>query len=106
MTKAKIRQLSLEAGLFTHDKPSYACLATRIPTGTTITPALLQTVEQSEEILFSLGFTDFRIRFFHNAAKIQLPENELALALKKRQTIVQALSPYFEEVLLDLNPRM
>ncbi len=105
LTKTEIRRLSREAGLFTHDKPSYACLATRIPTGTKITESLLQKVEHSEDILFSMGFTDFRVRFFHNAAKIQLPENQFALALEKRQELTKALSPYFEEVLLDLTPR-
>jgi len=105
LTKTEIRRLSREAGLFTHDKPSYACLATRIPTGTEITESLLQKVEHSEDILFSMGFTDFRVRFFHNAAKIQLPENQFALVLEKRQELTKALSPYFEEVLLDLTPR-
>ena len=105
LTKTEIRRLSREAGLFTHDKPSYACLATRIPTGTQITESLLQKVEQSEDILFAMGFTDFRVRFFHNAAKIQLPESQFALALGKRQELTKALSPYFDEVLLDLTPR-
>ncbi len=105
LTKTEIRRLSREAGLFTHDKPSYACLATRIPTGTKITESLLQKVEHSEDILFSMGFTDFRVRFFHNAAKIQLRESQFALALGKRQELTKALSPYFDEVLLDLTPR-
>lgn len=105
LTKAEIRQLSREAGLFTHDKPSYACLATRIPTGTPITAAFLEKVEHSEDLLFSMGFTDFRVRFFHNAAKIQLPENQFVLALEKKQELTKALSPYFQEVLLDLTPR-
>ena len=105
LTKAEIRRLSREAGLFTHDKPSYACLATRIPTGTKITESLLQKVEHSEDILFSMGFTDFRVRFFHNAAKIQLPESQFARCLEKKQELTMALSPCFDEVLLDLTPR-
>ncbi|MDF2631754.1 MAG: larE [Caproiciproducens sp.] len=105
LTKTEIRRLSREAGLFTHDKPSYACLATRIPTGTKITESLLQKVEHSEDILFSMGFTDFRVRFFHNAAKIQLPESQFARCLEKKQELTMALSPYFDEVLLDLKPR-
>ena len=45
LTKAQIREFSREAGLFTWDKPAYACLATRVPTGEAITEALLARVE-------------------------------------------------------------
>ena len=58
LSKAQIRELSREAGLFTWDKPAYACLATRVPTGEAITEALLARVEGAEQVLFSLGFTD------------------------------------------------
>lgn len=72
LSKAQIRELSREAGLFTWDKPAYACLATRVPTGEAITEALLARVEGAEQVLFSLGFTDFRVRVFHDAARVQL----------------------------------
>ena len=67
LTKPEIRRLSKEAGLFTHDKPAYACLATRIPTGTLITETLLNKVERAESALFALGFSDFRVRVFCRA---------------------------------------
>jgi len=105
LTKAEIRKLSREAGLFTSEKPSYACLATRIPTGTKITAELLKKVEQGENRMFAMGFTDFRIRFFHGAAKIQLPENQFGMAFEKKNELNQALSPYFDGVMLDLTPR-
>ena len=105
LTKDKIRSLSREAGLFTSEKPSYACLATRIPTGTKITAALLKKVEQGENRMFAMGFTDFRIRFFHGAAKIQLPENQFGMVFEKKNELNQALSPYFDGVMLDLTPR-
>ena len=105
LTKAEIRKLSREAGLFTSEKPSYACLATRIPTGTKITAELLKKVEQGENRMFAMGFTDFRIRFFHGAAKIQLPENQFGMAFEKKNELNQALSPYFDGVMLDLIPR-
>ncbi len=54
--------------------------ATRIPTGEEITAGLLQKVEQAEDRLFSLGFTDFRVRVFHNARGFQLPEDQMAEA--------------------------
>lgn len=105
LTKAEIRRLSREAGLFTSEKPSYACLATRIPTGTKITAELLKKIEQGENKMFAMGFTDFRIRFFHGAAKIQLPENQFGMAFEKKNELNQALSPYFDGVMLDLTPR-
>ena len=55
LTKAQIRQLSKEAGLFTHDKPAYACLATRIPTGECITEEKLLRTEQAEGYLSRMG---------------------------------------------------
>lgn len=105
ITKADIRRLSGEAGLFTSDKPSYACLATRIPAGTPITEGLLEKVEHAEEAMHSLGFTGFRVRYYYGAAKIQLPENMIKMACEKRKKILAALEPYFEEILLDLTPR-
>ena len=72
LTKAEIRRLSHEAGLFTWDKPAYACLATRVPTGTRITPELLAATERAEGWLFSQGYTDFRVRLLDGCARLQL----------------------------------
>lgn len=58
LTKAEVRRRSKAAGLFTWDKPAYACLATRVPTGEPITAEKLRAVERSEAYLFALGFTD------------------------------------------------
>ncbi|MDE7198336.1 MAG: ATP-dependent sacrificial sulfur transferase LarE, partial [Lachnospiraceae bacterium] len=71
LTKEKIRGLSKEAGLFTWSKPAYACLATRIPTGEPITKEKLSATEAAENYLFSLGFTDFRVRRLGEAARLQ-----------------------------------
>ena len=105
LTKAMIRQESRKAGLFTWDKPAYACLATRVPTGRTITSELLRRVEGAETALFALGFTDFRVRLYDEAARLQLPEGQLAKAVEQRQTIRQALAPWFDVVLLDTQTR-
>lgn len=105
LTKAMIRQESRKAGLFTWDKPAYACLATRVPTGRTITPELLRRVERAETALFALGFTDFRVRLYDDAARLQLPEGQLAKAVEQRQAIRQALAPWFDIVLLDTQTR-
>ncbi len=53
LTKTEIRRLSKEAGLFTWDKPAYACLATRIPAGEAITAEKLAATEAAEDFLFS-----------------------------------------------------
>ena len=105
LTKQEVRRLSREAGLFTWDKPAYACLATRVPTGTPITAEDLARVERGEETLFRLGFTDFRLRLFHGAARIQVPAEQTAQAAALRQEIIRALEGDFSAVLLDLAGR-
>lgn len=101
LTKAEIRELSRAAGLFTWDKPAYACLATRIPTGTAITAADLQRTERAENYLASLGFRDFRVRLFGGAARIQLRENQFPLFMQHREAIVTTLRQWYDAVLLD-----
>lgn len=105
LTKAEIRRLSHEAGLFTWDKPAYACLATRIPTGTPIQQQTLSQVEAAEEALRRLGFSDLRVRVGEQAAKLQLKADQMAKAVELRERILEELSPYFDQVLLDLEAR-
>lgn len=105
VTKAEVRAHSRKAGLFTWDKPAYACLATRIPTGHPIDAELLLRVERAEGALFGLGFSDFRVRITHGAAKLQLREAQLAKAFAMRGEITAALAGDFPEVLLDLRAR-
>lgn len=105
LTKAQIRQLSKEAGLFTWNKPAYACLATRIPTGEVITADKLAATERAEDFLFSLGFTDFRVRSQEGHARLQLPEAQLGLLLEHRRDILAKLKGYYKTVSLDLEVR-
>ena len=105
LTKDQVRALSREAGLFTWDKPAYACLATRIPTGEAITAEVLEQVERAEDALFALGYRDFRVRVFHGAARLQLREDQLQRAAGEAGKLRQALGPWFQTVLLDLTPR-
>lgn len=105
VTKAQLRTLSREAGLFTWDKPAYACLATRIPTGTPITAEDLARVEAGEDALFALGFTDFRLRLRGDAALLQLPQDQMDRVAAQHQAILDALAPNFSHVWLDLRPR-
>lgn len=105
LAKEEIRRLSKEAGLFTHDKPAYACLATRIPTGTPITKEVLGKTERSEAFLRELGFDDFRIRLLGENARIQLKETDIPLFLNQRETILAQLKKDYDAVLLDLEVR-
>lgn len=105
LTKAEIRRLSREAGLFTWDKPAYACLATRIPSGDAITAEKLLATERAEAFLFSLGLTDFRVRNYHGAARLQVPEAQLNAVLAHRAEILQELKKDYPAVLLDLEVR-
>lgn len=105
LTKGEIRRLSKEAGLFTHDKPAYACLATRIPTGTPITAGDLQRTEICEAFLMGLGFSGFRIRLLGDSAKLQLPASQLPRLLTLREQVLRELKKYYSGVLLDLEVR-
>ena len=105
ITKAQVRQLSREANLFTWDKPAYACLATRIPTGEVITAEKLQKTEQAEEFLKSLGFVDFRVRLMGKSAKLQVRGEQLGLLVEKRSEILAGLKPLYSNILLDLEVR-
>lgn len=105
LTKAQIRELSKEAGLFTWDKLAYACLATRIPAGEEITAEKLQTTELAEDFLFSLGLTDFRVRFQNGHARLQVPENQIQAVLSRRTDILDKLKLYYKSISLDLEVR-
>ena len=105
MTKAHVRAASKEAGLFTWDKPAYACLATRVPTGQAITREDLARVEGAEDALFALGFTDFRVRLLGGGARLQFPERQWAEAASRRRELLDALRPWFSAVTLDLETR-
>lgn len=105
LTKAEIHRLSREAGLFTWDKPAYACLATRIPTGTPITAEALARTEWAEDYLFSKGFTDFRVRQLGDCARLQLPESQWQLLMAQRQEILEELKKHYSAVTLDLEVR-
>ncbi len=105
VTKEQVRARSKEAGLFTWNKPAYACLATRIPTGVRITKEALRRVETAEDALFRLGFTDFRVRLLGDAARLQLSKEQIGEGFSRREEIRKTLAPVFSTVLLDLEER-
>ncbi|MBR2132110.1 MAG: ATP-dependent sacrificial sulfur transferase LarE [Oscillospiraceae bacterium] len=105
ITKVQVRQLSREAGLFTWDKPAYACLATRIPTGERITPDKLTRTEQAETLLEQMGFRDFRVRLMGEDAKLQLRQEQLPVLMERRCELLEQLKPLYRNILLDLEVR-
>ncbi len=105
LTKGEIRRLSREAGLFTWDKPAYACLATRIPAGEPITQEKLAKVERAEDYLRELGFSDLRVRSLGEGAKLQLPAAQMGKLLEHRKKIVEELKKDYAFIMLDLEAR-
>lgn len=79
--KADIRLLSRELGLPTWSKPSFACLATRIPYGEAITPQKLAMVDRAEQALLEKGFTQVRVRAHGNVARVELAPQEIGRAM-------------------------
>ena len=105
LDKATIRRLSKEAGLFTWNKPAYACLATRIPTGERITAEKLAAVEAGEAALSAMGFTDFRVRAPGGRAWLQFTAEQLPAARARFDEIRAALAPDFTEIAIDPKER-
>jgi len=81
LTKLEIRELSRLAGLSTWDRPASACLSSRIPYGTAVTPENVKTVEHGEDAIRALGFRQFRVRFHGELVRIEIAKDELASAL-------------------------
>jgi len=103
--KSEIRELSKCLGLSTADKPSFACLASRVPYGEVITKEKLKSVEQSEDYLLSKGFHQFRVRVHGDLAHIEVLPEEMDRLLDKdmRAEIVSQLKRYgFMYVTVDL----
>ena len=105
LTKSLIRERSRVLGLPTWNKPSYACLATRIPTGEPITKEKLERTEWAETYLMGLGLSDFRVRLFADCAKLQVKEAQLPLLLQHREDILAVLRTRYDGVFLDLEVR-
>ena len=101
LSKRDIRELSKAAGLFTWDKPAYACLATRVPEGTQITKEILKKTEKAEAYLVSLGLTNFRVRYRDGDALIQIAEGQQDLYEQNKDKIEAELGQYYVNLKLD-----
>lgn len=90
-TKLEVRAAAKQLGLKNWNKPAAACLASRIPYGTTVTAELLSQVEQAEQALHALGFHELRVRHHGDLARVELPEESFDQAMQNRERIITAL---------------
>lgn len=104
-TKQEIRNLSEHFGLPTWNKPSFACLASRFPYGEVISREKLGMVEKSEQLLFDMGFKQFRVRIHGDVARIELLSEDFERLLKDdiRKDVYSKFKEYgFSYVALDI----
>ena len=105
LRKSEIRHLSQRAGLPTWDRPASACLASRVPYGTEVTPERLTLIERGEAALRELGFRQFRVRLHDKLARVEIAPEEMDRAFSRETSaaISQALKRAgFTYVALDL----
>src|SRR5215470_6392701 len=81
LRKSEIRELSRRANLPTWDRPASACLASRVPYGTEVTPERLSLIDRAEAALRNLGFRQFRVRLHDKLARVEIASDELPRAL-------------------------
>src|SRR5262249_26925395 len=105
LRKSEIRSLSQRAGLPTWDRPASACLASRLPYGTEVTPEGLGLVERGEAALRELGFRQFRVRLHDKLARVEIAPEEMPRALSPEMAaaiVARLKNVGFAYVALDL----
>jgi len=106
ITKEEVREIADQYGLSVADKPSMACLSSRIPTGIEVTEERLSRIEKAERLLRTWGFSQFRVRDHDGLARIEVATEELEAALSTgfAEAAREHLSDLgFEHVTLDLH---
>jgi uncharacterized protein len=102
-SKADVRAASLRLGLRTWDKPAMACLASRVPYGTQVSVGLLSQVDRAESALRRLGLRQLRVRHYDDTARLEVPLDDLALVMARRDEVVHAVRAQgYRYVTLDL----
>jgi pyridinium-3,5-biscarboxylic acid mononucleotide sulfurtransferase len=102
-TKADVRAASRKMGLRTWDKPAAPCLASRVPYGTEVTVDLLGRVERAEAGLRALGFRELRVRDGGDTARVELPVDDLAAVVARREDVIAAVKAAgYRRVTVDL----
>jgi pyridinium-3,5-biscarboxylic acid mononucleotide sulfurtransferase len=104
-TKAMIRAEAQRLGLPNWNKPAAACLASRIPYGSSVTPAKLSQIEQAEAILKHRGFKEVRVRHHENLARIEVPDADLSDLLSQKSELTAELKQLgYTYISVDLIP--
>src|SRR5512142_169304 len=105
LSKVEVRAWSAAYGLPTWEKPQMACLASRIPYGTPVTPERLAQVERAEAALRALGLKDLRVRHHGDIGRIEVGEAEIDAAFARREALAAAVKGAgFKLAVLDLEP--
>lgn len=103
LCKEDICRLSKKLGLSSWNKPSLACLASRIPYGVKITSGLLKRIDQAERYLVALGFRQVRLRHHNALCRIEVNKDDLVRLLNKREQIIKKLKGLgYQYIALDL----
>lgn len=102
-TKEDVRRIARECGFPFWNKPSAACLATRIPYGDEVTEAVLGRIEAAENLLHDRGFRQVRVRLHGDVARIEVPPDDLERLFSMRDDVTAALRAIgFAYIALDL----
>ena len=91
ITKPEVRQIAQSLSMPVWDKPAMACLSSRVPHGTPITPELLRQIEAAEDVLAELGFPQFRVRHHGEIARLELPPEDFERAIALRESIAAGI---------------
>jgi uncharacterized protein len=103
LSKSEVRALSRAFGLPTWDKPSMACLSSRIPYGRPVTRQALSQIDRAEQAVRALGIRQVRVRHHDKLARIEIDPADFAILFAQRESIVRALRELgYDDVTLDL----
>jgi pyridinium-3,5-biscarboxylic acid mononucleotide sulfurtransferase len=94
--KNDVRELSRQLGLTTSEKPAMPCLSSRVPYGESISPEKLAMIEQAEDLLLSLGFTQLRVRHHGEIARIELLKEDLPKILA--DSVAEIVQQRFKQI--------
>ena len=90
-TKGDVRTLARQLRLSVWNKPAAACLSSRVPYGTPVTPEVLRQIDRAEAALHALGFEAVRVRHHGDVARVEVPPERLPDALARREAVVEAV---------------
>ena len=91
MGKPEIRAAARQLGLPNWNKPSFACLSSRIPHGTPVTVKALRQIEAAEDAMKALGFSQVRVRHHGDVARIEVDAADIGRLIAERERVVDAV---------------